>query len=101
MSYHSPVCSKVSSAAMDLARHMIGRGDRVHRDCVNAKGFKFSELLTMQFRSYGGEGYRALAEVPEKETKVEDSPNSSAISGRIMGNGRYHANSNRTRLRRA
>jgi len=72
MSYQCPVCNKVSSSAMDLARHMIGRGDKVHRDWISAKGFKFSELLTMQFRSFGGEGYRALAEVLEKETEVED-----------------------------
>jgi len=51
---------------------MIGRGDKVHRDWISAKGFKFSELLAMQFKSFGGEGYRALAEVLEEETKVED-----------------------------
>ena len=62
----------ISSTAMDLARHIIGRGDKVHRDGIRAKGFKFSELLTMQFRSFGGEGYRALAEVLEKDTKVKD-----------------------------
>ncbi len=72
MSYHCPVCIKVSSTAMDLARHMIGRGDKEHRDWINSKGFKFSELLTLQFRSFGGEGYRALSEVLEKETKVKD-----------------------------
>jgi hypothetical protein len=66
------VCNKVSSTAMDLARHMIGRGDKVHRDWISAKGFKFSELLAMQFRSFGSEGYRALAEVLEKEAKVQD-----------------------------
>jgi len=72
VSYHCPVCNKVSSTAMDLARHMIGRGDKVHRDWISAKGFQFSELLTIQFRSFGNEGYEALAEVLEKETKVED-----------------------------
>ena len=72
MSYHCPVCNKVSGAAYDLARHMIGRGDKVHRDCINSKVFKNSELLTMQFKSFGGEGYKALAEVLEKETKVEE-----------------------------
>jgi hypothetical protein len=51
---------------------MIGRGDKVHRDWIDAKGFKFSELPTMQFRWFGGEGYRALAEVLEEETKVAD-----------------------------
>jgi hypothetical protein len=51
---------------------MIGRGDKVHRDWINAKGFKYSELLALQFKSFGGEGYRTLADVLEKETKVED-----------------------------
>ena len=72
MSYHCPVCNKGSTTAMDLARHMIGRGDKVHRDWINSKGLKFSELLAMQFKSFGSEGYKALAEVLDKETKVED-----------------------------
>ena len=73
MSYHCPVCNKVSNkSALDLARHMIGRGDKVHRDWINSKGFKYSELLALQFKSFGGEGFKALAEVLEKETKVED-----------------------------
>ena len=57
---------------MDLARHVTGRGDKVHRDWITSKGFKYSELLALQFKSFGGEGYKALAEVLEKETKVED-----------------------------
>jgi len=72
MSYNCQVCNKVSSTATDLARHMIGRGDKVHRDWINAKGFKFSELLALQFKSFGGEGYKTLAEVLEKETQVKD-----------------------------
>lgn len=72
MSYHCPVCNKVSINSMDLARHMIGRGDKVHRDWINARGLKFSELLAMQFRSFGGEGYKTLAEVLEKEARAED-----------------------------
>jgi hypothetical protein len=72
MSYHCPVCNKVSNTAMDLARHMIGRGDKVHRDWISSRGFKFSEFLAMQFKSFGGEGYKTLAEVLETETRVED-----------------------------
>lgn len=56
MSHRCPVCGKVSSIAMDLARHVIGQEDRVHRDGNDIKGWRFSELLTMQFRSFGGEG---------------------------------------------
>jgi hypothetical protein len=72
MSYHCPVCNKVSGSAMDLARHMMGRGDKVHRDWIKSKGFKYSDLLILQIKSFGGEGYKALAEVLETETKVED-----------------------------
>ena len=72
MSYHCPVSNKVSSAALDLARHMIGRGDKVHRDWINSRGFKYSELLALQFKSFGGEGYKALADLLEKEIKAED-----------------------------
>ena len=73
MSYHCPVCNKVSNkSALDLARHMIGRGDKVHREWITSKGFKYSELLALQFKSFGGEGFKALAEVLEKEAKVKD-----------------------------
>ncbi len=53
MSYHCPVCKKVSHASLDLARHMIGRGDKVHRDWIYSKGFKYSELLLLQIKSFG------------------------------------------------
>jgi hypothetical protein len=71
VSYQCPVCDKVSNASLDLARHMIGRGDKVHRDWISSRGFKFSELLALQFKSFGGEGYKALAEVLENEAKAK------------------------------
>jgi hypothetical protein len=51
---------------------MIGRGDKVHRDWINSRGFKYSELLAMQFKSFGSEGYKALADLLETETRAED-----------------------------
>jgi len=72
MKYKCPVCNKYSATALDLARHMVGRGDKIHRDWINSKGFKFSQLLAMQFRSFGAEGYKALAQLLEKEAKVEE-----------------------------
>jgi hypothetical protein len=72
MSYHCPVCNKVSLKAIDLARHMLGRGDKVHRDWIKDQGLSYSEILTMQLQSFGGEGFRALEEVIEKKTKVKD-----------------------------
>lgn len=70
--YHCPTCNKVSNSSYDLARHMIGRGDKVHRDWINSKGLRFSELLTLELKSFGGEGYKKLSVLLEKETKVKD-----------------------------
>ena len=74
MSYHCPVCNKVSASSYDLARHMMGRGDKVHRDWINAngEGLKFSELRIMELKSFGGEGYKKLSGVLEKVTKVKE-----------------------------
>lgn len=72
MSYKCPVCNKVSPRALDLARHIMGRGDKVHRDWIKSKGLSYSEILAMQMRSFGGEGFSALEAVLEKETKSKD-----------------------------
>ena len=73
ITYHCPVCNKVSrKGALDLARHMLGRGDKVHREWVNSKGFKYSEILASQFNSFGGDTYKSLAAVIERETRVEE-----------------------------
>ena len=50
MSYHCPVCNKVSPTSMDLVRHMMGRGDNVHREWINTKGFNYSGMLAAQFQ---------------------------------------------------
>jgi hypothetical protein len=45
MAYHCPVCNKVSRSSVDLVRHMMGRGDNVHEDWINAKSFNYAEML--------------------------------------------------------
>jgi hypothetical protein len=72
MAYKCPVCIKVSGTALDLSRHMIGRGDKEHRDWLASKGFKYSELLRMQLSAFGGEGYRTISEVIERECKMKE-----------------------------
>ena len=74
MGYHCPVCNKVSRTSVDLVRHMMGPGDHIHRDWINAKGFKYAEMLASQFQSFGREEYKSLAEVLENEPnlKVDD-----------------------------
>jgi hypothetical protein len=72
VSYHCPVCKKVSPKALDLARHMMGRGDKVHRDWIASKGLSYSAILTKQLKDFGGEGFKDLEAVLEKETKKAD-----------------------------
>jgi hypothetical protein len=72
MSYHCPACNKVSDRALDLARHMMGRGDKVHRDWMKSQGLNYSDILRKQLSSFGGEGFKELEKVIEKETKVDD-----------------------------
>jgi hypothetical protein len=71
MSYRCPVCAKISPTPIDLVRHMMGRGDKDHREWINGKGFDYSKMLTEQALSFGGKEYKRFAEALEKETKVE------------------------------
>lgn len=71
MAYHCPVCNKVSPTSLDLVRHMMGRGDRVHKEWINSKGFNYAEMLASQFQSFGSEEYKRLALVLENEPGVK------------------------------
>lgn len=71
MGYHCPVCNKVSRTSIDLVRHMMGRGDNVHRDWISSKGFNYAEMLASQFQSFGSGEYQRLAEVLEDEPQVK------------------------------
>lgn len=72
MSYQCPVCNKISPSAPDLVRHMMGRGDKDHKNWINVKGFDYSKMLTEQAISFGGAEYKRFAEVLEKETEVQE-----------------------------
>jgi hypothetical protein len=56
---------------MDLVRHMMGRGDNVHRDWINSKGFNYAKMLASQFQSFGSEEYKRLAQVIENDPQVK------------------------------
>lgn len=69
MSYKCPVCEKIWPETMDLARHVFGTGDQNHKDWVNSKGLNFIELLLIQTMEPGNKGYKALADLLEREAE--------------------------------
>ena len=71
MKYQCPVCIKVSPSALDLVRHMMGRGDKTHREWIETKGFNYSKMLIEQAQAFGGAEYKRFAEVLETEAKIE------------------------------
>lgn len=70
MSFHCPACNKIAKSGLDLVRHMFGRGDAVHRNWINGKGFKYSEMLAAQVKSFGDEEFKRLAAVLDKDPKI-------------------------------
>lgn len=72
MSYQCPVCEKIWTDTMELARHVFGVGDQAHKDWVNSQGVNFIELLLIQTMEPGNKGYKTLAEILEREAKKED-----------------------------
>lgn len=71
MKYKCPVCSKITNSSLDLVRHMMGRGDKEHRDWIMTKGFNYSTMLMEQAQSFGGMEYKRFAQVLEAETILE------------------------------
>lgn len=69
MPYRCPVCKKIWPSTMELARHMLGTGDKDHKDWINSKGLSFADLLMMQTMEPGNKGYKTLAELLEKEAE--------------------------------
>ena len=72
MNYQCPVCKKVWKDTMSLARHMLGTGDKAHREWIDSKGLSFSNLMIMQSTEPGNKGYKTLSDLLEKEApKIE------------------------------
>ena len=69
MSYECPVCQKIWKDTMDLARHILGTGDRNHRNWIESKGLKYADLLLMQTMEPGNKGYVTLSNLLEKEAR--------------------------------
>ena len=72
MGYQCPVCQKVWKDTLNLARHMLGTGDRPHREWIESKGLRYTDLLLMQTTDLQNKGYLTLANLLEKEaTRVD------------------------------
>lgn len=67
MGYHRPSCKKIWKNTMSLARHMLGTGDKPHREWIDSKGLSFTALLLMQTTEPGNKGYVTLSNLLEKE----------------------------------
>ncbi len=65
--YRCPCCRKITSDTMDLARHFLGQTDRKHKDWLKTKGLSYAQLIRWQGTEFGNKGYKALAELLEKE----------------------------------
>jgi hypothetical protein len=57
---------------MDLARHFLGQNDSKHRDWLKTKDLSYGELIMLQVTEFGNKGYETLAEIFEKEAKVDN-----------------------------
>ncbi len=72
MGYRCPACKKIWPTTMDLARHMLGTGDKAHRDWISSQGYSYIELLLKQTMEPGNKGYKILSELLEKKAEKVD-----------------------------
>jgi len=68
--YRCPMCRKISSRHLDLARHYLGQTDKKHKEWLKTQGLSYAELIKAQVTEFGNKGYEALAAVLEKEAPV-------------------------------
>lgn len=69
MSYKCPVCNRVTSTSMNLARHMMSVFDEEHIDWIERKGLDPRNLMDPS----GGRGnYTPLAELLEREARIDN-----------------------------
>jgi len=68
VSYRCPVCSKIASTALNLARHMMTVFDQEHTDWMKQNGLSPLKLLG----PLEGGNYKPLAELLEKKARIEE-----------------------------
>jgi hypothetical protein len=72
-SYRCPMCRKICSEHLDLARHYLGQTDKKHKEWLKTQGLSYASLIKAQVTEFGNNGYQALADVLKKTAAaVED-----------------------------
>lgn len=64
--YFCPVCRKATTNAMNLARHMMGVGDKPHIQWIESHGVSFLRTLGLRAGTLAKGSYKELAQVLEK-----------------------------------
>ena len=74
MSYECPVCGKRTATAIDMCKHMRSQPfpPEKHIEWIEARGISYPEMLGLKDGKLGKGSYKALAEVVERECKIQN-----------------------------
>ena len=61
-----PVCKKEYVSGLEAARHVMGTGDKKHRDWLASEGENYGDLLVQQATNPGNASYMTVAKLIEK-----------------------------------
>jgi Cu/Zn superoxide dismutase len=61
-----PVCKKEYAVSLEAARHVMGTGDKKHRDWLASEGENYGDLLVLQATNPGNASYMVVANLIEK-----------------------------------
>ncbi len=69
MNFVCPVCKKEYAVSLEAARHVMGTGDKKHRDWLASEGENYGDLLVLQATNPGNASYMVVAQLIEKAQK--------------------------------
>ena len=74
MIYGCPVCERTTATAMDMCKHMANTAFRFeeHPEWIESHGISYTEMLGLKDGKLGKGSYKALAELVEKECRIEE-----------------------------
>jgi Cu/Zn superoxide dismutase len=69
MNFICPVCKKEYAVSLEASRHVMGTGDKKHRDWLASEGENYGDLLVLQATNPGNASYMVVANLIEKAQK--------------------------------